>query len=557
MAAGAQVGRDQVTLDQVQIGNIAASTVDCEPVVLGPPECVEPAAIYKLYRGAVGEVHGQHYRVWVEFPALQLCWAAHDLPARGYDRASLLDLALCRCSRVVSRDESEVFRIDIYSHVEPVSSGSDVCGGGAEAPAPAAEPFAGSELRPVLAVMGSSEMREFAAALQQLLESREKEGRRGLVFIQKRLFQYLWRHQGNSFTEQALYEAQAVLAFNLDPKEGVAYLRGKLGKGTDAEVGEWLAQMSTLKGGLDPTMLGAYFSRRDTIEVFKAFVHCLDFRGLDIEKATRRLFDTFKPGGEGQVITRILELFAEAYYVQWVKCKEHTVPATAYNNADSVLQVSVSLIMLNTGLHVAPKKVGKKGATVAAMTPEEYIENTRRVVVPGEVPDDALICWYNAVKEAEISVEPLPRVAFSKLPVQPDIEGWLIAIFSSQMQQRFWAVLALQRMYLFSDTSEVEPAHAIDLKDAVVRSVKDDKACRERFVSDLNRGCRCFPLVRNGKAKLLDADNRAFEVARQTACAPSILKHLSASKPRPRLALVAESSDLAEKWVHLIKNGPY
>jgi len=314
---------------------------------------------------------------------------------------------------------------------------------------------------------------------------------------------------------------------------------------------------ASIKGGLDPTMLGAYFSRRDTGEVFKAFVHCLDFTAQDIVVAVRKLFDTFKPGGEGQVITRILESFAEAYFLQWSTAKNAAVPITAYRNSDSVLTVAVSLIMLNTGLHVAPKKVGKNKASVTIMTVEEYIENTRLIVDVEEASDEALTAWYNAVKQVEISVEPLPRVAFSKLPVQPDIEGWLIAVLSSQLQKRYWAVLALQRMYLFSDTSEVEPADAIDLKDAVVCSVTDDKACKERFVSDLNtHKTWCLCSVRNGRTEMLDAETRAFEVRQLAPGEPSILKK-SATKPRTRLALVAESPDLAEKWVHLISTGPY
>ncbi len=36
---------------------------------------------------------------------------------------------------------------------------------------------------------------------------------------------------------------------------------------TDAEVGEWLADMATQKRGIDPSLLGNYFSRRDTLEV--------------------------------------------------------------------------------------------------------------------------------------------------------------------------------------------------------------------------------------------------------------------------------------------------
>ncbi|CAE7225040.1 MRL1 [Symbiodinium natans] len=134
-------------------------------------------------------------------------------------------------------------------------------------------------------------MQGFAEALENLLASRDKEGKNKLEFIQRSLFQYLWRHQGVRLaenSEQALYEAQAVLAFNLDPKEGVKYLKGKLGKSTAVEVGQWLAQMSTVNGGLDPTLLGNYFSRRDALEVFKEFVFCLDFAGMNLVVALRK-----------------------------------------------------------------------------------------------------------------------------------------------------------------------------------------------------------------------------------------------------------------------------
>jgi len=287
----------------------------------------------------------------------------------------------------------------------------------------------------------------------------------------------------------------------------------------------------------------------------------LDFRSKDIVVALRKLFDTFKPGGEGQVITRILEYFAEAYFDQWHSSQDSCEPRVAYGNPDSVLQVAVSLIMLNTGLHVATKKVGKK-TPGAAMTVEQYISNTRGVVTEAEVPEPALRVWYDAVRVEEISVEPLPRVAFSKLPVQPDIEGWLIAVLGSQTQHRFWAVLALQRMYLFSDASEVEPGDAIDLKDVAVKGVAEDAASKDRFSAALQRGsrrghlCQCFSTRdRPGIGDLQDAETRAFEVSQQAADKPAILQKLS--KPRTHLALVAESPDLMEKWVNLIAAGPY
>lgn len=417
----------------------------------------------------------------------------------------------------------------------------------------------------VLTITGgeSSALQDFAHCLTQLLDSRDQEGKQGLEFIQKRLFQYLWRHSGNSFSEVEAYEAQAVLAFNLEPRGGVKYLREKLGKGTDVEVGAWLAHMSTVKGGMDPTMLGAYFSRRDTLDVFKAFVRCLDFKNSDIVAALRLLFDTFKPGGEGQVITRILEYFAEAYFIQWSTCKESTLPKTEYANEDSVLQVAVSLIMLNTGLHVAPKKNPGKRLVGAVMTVEEYIGNVRQVVDAKEIPDAALTSWYEAVKCLEISVEPMPRVAFTQLPVQPDIEGWLIAVLNPNLQYRYWAVLALQRLYLFSDANDMEPVETMDLKDAVVRTPHSDKACKERFSADLkvktSLSCiQCF--ARPGRLDVADAEARAFEVCQQNfnPNRPQWLEKLSKlGKPRTRLPLVAECTDLMEKWVSLISSGPY
>lgn len=552
-------------------GTVSASP----PAIIGPPESIEPSAIYKLYRGTIGEIHGQQHRVWAEFPALQLCWAGFNLPATAYDRVSLLDLAGCECE-TFNRGSAEFVRVELYQ-----KAGGDVPAqsSAAHAEPPRAESSAGlahaaAGRLPVVTLVGSRDaaLQEFVEALQQLLNSRESEGEQGLKFIQRRLFQYLWRNQGIRRTERALYEAQAVLAFNMDPKDGVVYLRGKLGKSTDDEVGEWLARMSAQTGGLDPTMLGGYFSRRDTHQVFKAFVSCLDFHGKDIVAALRQLFDTFKPGGEGQVITRILELWSEAYFSHWQGQGAAVVPKTAYKDADSVFQVAVSLIMLNTDLHIARKKTSVKRPP---MSLHEYIENVRRLVVSEEVPDEALTVWYEKVKETEISLEPLiHRASFSELPVQPDIEGWLIAVIEPRMMRRYWAVLALQRMYLFSDASEVEPSDAIDLRDARVLSVVDDAASRERMVADLRapRGlwpCPCLApsatlpksACRGGcKEPMLDIEDRAFEVCQPATSEPAILERTSGVlhiKPRARLVLVAESPELMEKWVSLISSGPF
>ena len=147
---------------------------------------------------------------------------------------------------------------------------------------------------------------------------------------------------------------------------------------------------------------------------------------------------------------------------------------------------------------------------------------------------------------------PRPRVAFSRLPVQPDIEGWLIASSASLTMQhqalRKWRllvrcssalrtkggfgrpdakptplrcaissmvwldssctdadrkVLALQRLYLFSDNSDVDPADACDLKGSPVNNSCQPAARPEARHVELIRympKCDRMPVL----AKILD-----------------------------------------------------
>ncbi|CAJ1402111.1 unnamed protein product [Effrenium voratum] len=500
-----------------------------EEVTMAVPELINSAEVYQLYRGASGEegdLVTEKCHIWaaqlfilshVDFPSLRVAVAEFDKPAQPLNCISLLEISWCHCE-----------------DAQAVSFSWDT----------------GDLLFRVLKGYG-----EYRLALQKLLKSRDEEGRGRLYFIQRRLFQYLWRSAQLAMSEDRLVEAQAVLAFNLNPKDGIAYVKRKLKKTTEDEIGEWLGQVCTEKGGLDPTMLGDYFSRRDTLQIFWNFVRRIDFSQMDIVAALRQLFDTFKPGGEGQVITRILEYFAESYYQQWAKDPAAMQPVCAYANSDTVFQVAVSLIMLNTGLHVAAKKLGKKAAS-ASMSLEEYIANTRRLVSAEEVPDEALRAWFEDISCTEISVEPMPRTPFSKLPVQPNIEGWLVAVLNGTIL-RFWAVLVLQRIYLFSDSvGDVDPADVIDLKDIAVVALQDEEAARKRYLDHL-AGSRRFCCRRRAKPApwLLAAAERSLEISQRNSGPPAILQKSCKSPPR-RLVLVAESADLAEKWVHMISCGP-
>jgi len=281
--------------------------------------------------------------------------------------------------------------------------------------------------------------------------------------------------------------------------------------------------------------------------------------------------DTFKPPGEGQVISRILDEFASAYWEQWLT--GDIEPRVHFKSTDSVLQVAVTLVMLNTELHVAPKKVKK---AKEPMDLNGYVSLVRRCVAEDEVPREALGFWYDNVKLEEISMEPMPRTPFSKLPVQPEIEGWLLLILGPRPGQReiyrYWGVLALQRLYLFSDKSDIEQFDAVDLKNATVARVAEDVAARKRYAQDLQPRfsgrpcCPCNMLCQRAQPldiqHYLEADTRAFEIRLPTTSSrfhakfQDLLDELPFAK-RHRLALVAETDELCAKWVGLISSGPY
>eukprot|EP00913_Durusdinium_trenchii_P033312 g31187.t1 len=272
----------------------------------------------------------------------------------------------------------------------------------------------------------------------------------------------------------------------------------------------------------------------------------------------------------GQVITRILEYFAESYFQQWQVDPKAVEPVTAYASADTV---AVSLIMLNTGLHVAAKKLGNK-AKGASMSLEEYIANTRRLVPAEEVPDEALRAWFEDISCTEISVEPMPRTpdAFDFFPLNErsnltcdiacfhaqnvNLISRLIAVVKNT-SLRFWAVLVLQRIYLFSDSQgDVDPADVIDLKDVAVTTLEEDPEARKRYLDNLPGARRSFCCRRRRPDPwFLAASRRALEISQRSSGPPAILQK-SCKKAMRRLVLVAESADLAEKWVHMISCGP-
>merc|ERR1740130_1415794 len=154
-------------------------------VAVGPPTSIGPPAVYALYRGVTGSVNGHFCRIWVEFTAVELCWARRDQPARPSNRVSLLHLSGCEC---VAGEEVEG-RLDIHclSTFLPAAVKRGPTSGLAMT-----SPRGDGERRAILQVTAPArELEDFGEALGRLIKSRDEDGPTVLEFIRRRLFQYL------------------------------------------------------------------------------------------------------------------------------------------------------------------------------------------------------------------------------------------------------------------------------------------------------------------------------------------------------------------------------
>lgn len=240
----------------------------------------------------------------------------------------------------------------------------------------------------------------------------------------------------------------ATRAFNGDPSKSMAALQG-LGLVSSPPTPESMAEFLRHTPGLDLRIVGEYLSKRKDFngQVRKAFMDLFPFTGLGLTEALRMLLSTFRLPGEAQLIERLMESFAEAYFVKqppvlegggaeggaeggkpqdpmktcrWVPREKHMdeggegpgngaspgsgggpedaagEPPTRVRMAssDTIFVLSYSIIMLNTDLHSV--KVMKK------MTDTEFIRNNRGIDGGKDMPAFFLRDIYEAIRDEEI-----------------------------------------------------------------------------------------------------------------------------------------------------------
>ena len=183
-----------------------------------------------------------------------------------------------------------------------------------------------------------------------------------------------------------------ILKFNQGPKKGLLYL---------ADVGhitmeaKSVAKLFHLEERLDKSQIGDFLAREPEymdgfpMKVLHEYVEMLDFANMSFDLALRHFLTGFRLPGEAQKIDRLMEKFAERYYLQ---------NSDSFASADMAFILAFSTIMLQTNLHNPAIKDDKR------MTKDQFIKQNKGITSDGELPDELLAEIYDRIAAEEISM---------------------------------------------------------------------------------------------------------------------------------------------------------
>mmetsp|Transcript_19113 Transcript_19113/g.44703 ORF Transcript_19113/g.44703 Transcript_19113/m.44703 type:complete len:1340 (-) Transcript_19113:48-4067(-) len=246
--------------------------------------------------------------------------------------------------------------------------------------------------------------------------------------------------------EQKRRLALAARSFNSEPSKCMGTLQ-RLGLVADPPTAESMAEFLRHTPALDLRLVGEYLSKRHDFngQVRKAFMLLFPFQNLGLVEALRMLLSSFRLPGESQLIERLMESFAEAYFVcqplvleggspkadasatspeacgspvtdplkapRWVP-REKTADEVAdhpdacggpcddqemrvkMSCSDTIFVLSYSIIMLNTDLHNPYVK--------KRMTAPEFVKNNSGIDNGNNLPEFFMRDVYDAIRDDEI-----------------------------------------------------------------------------------------------------------------------------------------------------------
>lgn len=209
-----------------------------------------------------------------------------------------------------------------------------------------------------------------------------------------------------------------ILNFNLNPMKGLKYLASKQILVLEPfEIAHFLTEYNDR---LDKTAVGDFLGREREYQnglcyaVLHEFVKLMDFSDMDFVSAIRLFLSGFRLPGEAQKIDRIMEKFAEKYYLQH---KED------FANADMAFILAFSTIMLQTNLHNPAIKDDKR------MTKEQFIKQNKGISSDGELSDEILVEIFDRIAAEPISLQ-------SDLSRKPKKEDNSFVVFSGSVDRK-------------------------------------------------------------------------------------------------------------------------
>ena len=184
-----------------------------------------------------------------------------------------------------------------------------------------------------------------------------------------------------------------ILKFNLNPKKGLAFLV-QLGH-LEMEPKAVAAFLRQYQDRLDMTVVGEFLGREPEyeqgfcIKVLSEYVDSMDFTNMKFDEAIRFFLSGFRLPGEAQKIDRLMEKFAERYYLQ---------NRQDFASADMAFILAFSTIMLQTNLHNPAIKEDKR------MTKDQFIRQNKGISPDGELSDELLSEIYDRISQHPISL---------------------------------------------------------------------------------------------------------------------------------------------------------
>lgn len=184
-----------------------------------------------------------------------------------------------------------------------------------------------------------------------------------------------------------------ILKFNLSPKKGLQYL---VSSGHLVLEPNRIAEFLHFhQERLDKTAVGDFLGREREYEnglclsVLHEYVEQMNFENMPFDMAIRHFLSGFRLPGEAQKIDRIMEKFAERYYLQ---------NSDVFASADMAFILAFSTIMLQTNLHNPAIRDDKR------MTKEQFIKQNKGITADGELPDQLLSEIYDRISSQPISI---------------------------------------------------------------------------------------------------------------------------------------------------------